>query len=64
VKAQVKLVAQAYLKSTPIRFFPRDRNVVSYFGKQRANPTDLETVGYQPKPKRATEPEGKIAPRR
>jgi hypothetical protein len=48
VAAQVKLVAQAYLRSTPIRPMRRDRNLISYFGKHHADPYDLEDVGYKP----------------
>jgi hypothetical protein len=63
VRAQVKLVAQAYMKSTPIRVFRRDRNLINYFGKHHANARDLETVGYQPKRAKTPESEGEIARR-
>ncbi len=48
VQAQVNLVAKTYLKSTPYRVFRKDRNLINFFGKQRANPRDLETVGHVP----------------
>lgn len=48
IQAQVKLVAKSYLRSTPYRVFRKDRNLISFFGKQRANPRDLETVGHVP----------------
>lgn len=48
VQTQVNLIASAYLKSTPIRVFRRDRNLINFFGKERATPRDLETVGHVP----------------
>jgi hypothetical protein len=63
VEAQVKLVAQAYLKSTPIRPFRRNRNLIRFFGKNHENARDLETVGYQPKRRASSETESEIAPR-
>ena len=46
---QVRFVARAYMRSTPARVFRRNRNVISFFGKDHADPMDLETVGYKPR---------------
>ncbi len=48
IQAQVNLVAKAYLHSTPIRVFRKDRNLINFFGKRHAHPRDLDTVGYRP----------------
>ncbi|MGK2878297.1 MAG: oxygenase MpaB family protein [Solirubrobacterales bacterium] len=48
IQTQVNLVASAYLKSTPYRVFRKNRNLVNFFGGQRANPRDLDTVGHVP----------------
>lgn len=48
IQAQVNLVAQTYLRSTPLRVFRKDRTLVNYFGKHRTNPHNLETVGHVP----------------
>lgn len=48
IQRQVDLVARAYLESTPYRVFRRDRNLINFFGRERANPRDLETVGHVP----------------
>lgn len=48
LQAQVNLVARAYLASTPIRIFRKNRSLVNYFGRDRANPRNLESVGHKP----------------
>lgn len=48
VQTQVNLVAKTYLRSTPYRVFRKDRNLINFFGKQRANPRNLDTVGHVP----------------
>lgn len=48
VQAQVNLVAKCYLRSTPYRIFRKNRTLVNYFGKHRANPQNLDTVGHVP----------------
>lgn len=53
IQAQVNLVAKAYLRSTPYRVFRKNRNLINFFGKHRANPRDLETVGHVPMRERA-----------
>jgi hypothetical protein len=58
IQAQVNLVARSYLRSTPYRVFRKDRNLINFFGKNRANPRDLETVGHQPSRDRATSNSG------
>ena len=57
VQAQVNVVAKTYLRSTPYRVFRKDRNVIDFFGRNHANPRDLEHVGYTPKRKPAPAPE-------
>ena len=41
IQTQVNLVPRTYLKSTPYRVFRKDRNLINFFGKDRANPRDL-----------------------
>lgn len=53
VQAQVNLVARTYLRSTPYRVFRRNRNLINFFGKDRATPRDLDTVGHVPMRERA-----------
>jgi hypothetical protein len=48
IQAEVNLVARAYLESTPVRVFRKNRNLINFFGRDRANPRDLETVGHVP----------------
>jgi hypothetical protein len=48
IQAQVDLVARTYLRSTPIRIFRRNRSLVNFFGRERANPQDLSKVGHVP----------------
>lgn len=49
IQLQVDLVAKAYLHSTPYRVFRKNRNLINFFGKDLANPRNLDTVGYKPR---------------
>lgn len=49
MKARVKLTSQAYLKTVPVHIIRNDRSVVRYFGRDHANPQNLDDVGYKPK---------------
>jgi hypothetical protein len=52
VQFQVNLVARAYLESTPVRVFRKDRSLVNFFGREHRDPRSLEGVGHEP-PQRA-----------
>jgi hypothetical protein len=54
IRFQVALVAKTYLYATPIRFFRKDRNLINFFGKNHANPRELDGVGHQGKPRDRT----------
>lgn len=54
MRFQVALVAKAYLHSTPIRVFRKDRNLIRFFGKNHADPRALDGVGHQGKPRDRT----------
>ncbi|MBJ7459178.1 MAG: DUF2236 domain-containing protein [Thermoleophilaceae bacterium] len=58
IQFQVNMVARTYLKSTPYRVFRKDRNLINFFGKDRGNPRDLETVGHVPPRERAKSKSG------
>ena len=47
VKFQTRAVAQAYLRSTPVRVFRKDRNLINFFGRRHLDPEDLTTVGHK-----------------
>lgn len=51
VRLQVKLVARAYLESTPVRVFRKDRNLINFFGREHSDPRSLEGVGHDPAPR-------------
>lgn len=46
IRFQTRMVAQTYLRSTPLRVFNKDRNLINYFGKRHLEPRDLTTVGH------------------
>lgn len=49
MQLRVKLTAQAYLKTVPVHVFREDRSISDYFGRDHADPTDLDGVGYKPR---------------
>lgn len=49
MKFRVNITAKAYLKTIPIHIVRKDRSVVNYFGRDHADPTNLDEVGYKPK---------------
>lgn len=49
MKLRVSATAKAYMKTKSLHVIRSDRSVVRYFGRDHANPQDLDDVGYKPK---------------